>query len=243
MTELSIPLLGREHELSHIGALLDRGLVVVVYGRVGVGKSTLLRALARRARQVGRPCALAARTLSLSDFTKALARAYPRVSTSGPQRHIRGRLRMAMEKQPGVLLFDDLGQTGTAFKGAIRSVRGTGLGVVLAADADHPRDHERIRALALSHYEIELRPLHGNSMRALLDRLVAHHTLAGTLTADHLRDLVAATEGLPGRAIEFAEALTRPESWSAGRPRIDWLRASAAIRASERYRVATSYAE
>jgi hypothetical protein len=143
---------------------------------------------------------------------------------------------MAVEARPGVLLFDNLGRTGTAFKGALKSVLGTGLGVVLAADVDQARDHDRLRALGLSHYEIELRPLHGNSMRTLLQALLQARALAGDVTSDHLRALVAATDGLPGRAVEFADQLVDPRAWHAGSPRVEWLRTGSVIRAAERYR-------
>jgi hypothetical protein len=233
-----LPLVGRASELAKIGGLLDDGLVVVLYGRVGAGKSALLRALARRTRQNGKPCALTTRTVSLADFTEALAHAYPGVPTHGSQRQLRGRLRMAVESRPAVLFFDDLGRTGTAFKGAIKSLRGTGLGMLLAADVDHPRDHERLRAMGLSHYELELSPLHGHSMRALLRALVERRPLPRPLSPDHMRALVAAAEGLPGRAVDFADALVSPDSWRAGNPRVDWLRSGSAIRAAERYRQA-----
>ncbi|HTR57594.1 MAG TPA: ATP-binding protein [Casimicrobiaceae bacterium] len=229
-------LLGREQDLASLDALVSAGSVVVIFGPIGVGKTALLHALDRRVRQRDLPCGFIQRTEALSDFTQALARAYPRVVTSGTQRQLRGRLRMAVERRPGVLLFDGLGRTGTAFKGAVRSVRGTGLGVVFAADVDHPRDHQRIRALGLSSHEVELRPLHGNSMRALLQALLEERALTGRLTPAHLRALVAATEGLPGRAIDFADALVDPAAWSAGAPRIDWLRTGAVISAAERYR-------
>jgi hypothetical protein len=230
-----LPLVGRESELAELGGLLDRGLVVVLFGRVGAGKSALLRALARRARRRASPCALVSRTASLADFTRALACAYPGVPGGGTQRQIRGRLRKAMEARPGVLLLDGLGETGTAFKGLIKSVRGTGLGIVLAADVDQPRDHQRLRTAGLSHYELALRPLHGNSMRALLQALIEQRPLAHPLTPEHMRALVAAAEGLPGRALDFADALVDPLSWSSGNPRVDWLRTGSAIRAAERY--------
>lgn len=236
MTQSIGPLLGREQDLAKLDALVRAGHVVVLYGPVGVGKTALLQALAHRARQRGIPCGLVRRTAALSDFTQALMHAYPRVPTEGTQRHLRGRLRMAVERRPGLLLFDDLGRTGTAFKGAVRSVRGTGLGVLFAADVDQARDHERIRALGLSFHEIELQPLHGNSMRALLQALLQKRAPAGPLNPEQLRALVAATEGLPGRAIDFADALVDPAAWSGGTPRIDWLRTGAVIRAAERYR-------
>lgn len=233
-----VPLLGREEELAKLGELMRGGQSVVLYGRVGVGKSALLRALAQRTRKEGRPCALVTRTTSLGDFTRALAHAYPGVATDGTQRQLRGRLRRAVESRPAVLLFDGLGQTGSAFKGALKSVRGTGLGVVLAADVDQPRDRERVRALGLSHHELEIRALHGNSMRALLQTLLERRRPAHSLAAAHMRALVAATEGLPGRAVDFAEALADPRSWAADQPRVDWLRTGAAIRAAEHYRLA-----
>jgi energy-coupling factor transporter ATP-binding protein EcfA2 len=234
--DVELALLGREQDLARLDALVRCGSVVVLYGPIGVGKTTLLHALAGRARQRGAPCAIVPFASALADFTHALARAYPRVANEGTQRQLRARLRKAIESRPGVLLFDDLRRTGTAFKGAIRTVRGTGLGIVFAADVDHPRDHARLRALSLSHHEIELRPLHGNSMRALLHALLQRRPLASRVTPEHLRALAVATGGLPGRAVDFAEALVSPTAWAGGAPRIDWLRTGAVIRALERHR-------
>jgi replication-associated recombination protein RarA len=236
VTKLDSPLLGRAHDLARLDALVRSGTTAVLYGPVGVGKSALLRAMASHARQRGVPCGLVARTSALSHFTEALTFAYPGVPTTGGQRQLRARLRIAVEARPGLLLLDGLGRTGTAFKGALRAVRGMGLGVVLAADVDRPRDHERLRALGLSRCEIELRPLHGRSIRALLETLLAERPLAGNVDPDSLRALVAAAEGLPGRAVEFADALVDPTAWSAGRPRVDWLRTGSVIGAAERYR-------
>lgn len=78
---------------------------------------------------------------------------------------------------PGLLLLDHLGDTGTAFKGALRSLRGTGVGILLVADVDQPRDHARVRALGLTHREIELPRLHGRTLRALLEKLLGAHEL------------------------------------------------------------------
>jgi energy-coupling factor transporter ATP-binding protein EcfA2 len=229
-------LLGREQSLATLGAWLDDGEVVVLYGPVGVGKSALLRALERRARQRERPCGLAIRTASLADFTQALGRAYPSVAPAATQRQWRGRLRIAAERAPGVLLLDDLGRTGTAFKGALKAVRGMGLGIALAADVDQPRDRDRVRGLALSHREMELTPLHGSSIRALLGSLLTARSLPFALGREEFQALVTATEGLPGRAVDFADALLDPNSWRGGRPRVDWLRTGSVIRAAEHYR-------
>lgn len=229
-------LYGREQTLATLRAWLDQGEVVVVYGRVGVGKSSVLRAVERWTHERGRPCAFATRTASLADFTEALGRAYPSVPRGPTQRLWRGRLRMAAERRPGVLLFDDLGHTAAAFKGAVQSVRGIGLGIALAADVDQPRDRDRIRRLGLSYREMELRPLHGSSIRALMESLLETRMLPFVLAPADFRLLAAATDGLPGRAVDFAGALVDPDAWRGGRPRIDWLRTGSIIRAAERYR-------
>lgn len=229
-------LYGREQPLTMLCALLDAGEVVLVYGPIGVGKSALLRAVERSMRQRGRACGFATCTRSLADFTATLGRAYPAVSRGSTMRAWRGRLRLAAERVPGVLLLDDLGDTGAAFKGAIKSVRGIGVGIALAADVDQPRERERVRALGLTHRELELAPLHGSSMRAVLQSLLQTRALPFTLGPDEFRALVAATDGLPGRAVDFANALVDPNSWSGGRPRVEWLRTGSVIRAAERYR-------
>lgn len=229
-------LYGRAESLAALGEWLHAGEVVLVYGRVGVGKTALLRAIERRERERRRPCAFASRTVSLADFTRTLGRAYPSVPRAATQRQWRGRVRAAAEAHPGVLLFDDLGHTGTAFKGALKSIRGIGVGIALAADVDQPRDRDRVRGLGLSYREMELEPLHGSSIRALIRSLLETRPLPFALGADSLRALVAATEGLAGRAVEFADALVDPRAWSGGRPRIEWLRTGSLMRVAERYR-------
>jgi hypothetical protein len=198
-----------------------------------------LRALEARARRSGRPCGLSTRTEALADFTRALATAYPHVDTSiGTTRHFRARLRSALDAKPGLLLLDHLHGTGTAFKGALKSIRGMGAGVLLAADVDHPRDFDHARSLRLTHVEIPLPRLHGQSMRVLLRSLLDARTLPHPVSEEDFSALVSAAEGLPGRAVGFADALRKSSAWGGNRPRCEWLRSEAFIASAERYRTA-----
>jgi AAA+ superfamily predicted ATPase len=230
-------LLGRAAIVDVLGKLLDDGVAVLLYGPVGAGKTSVLRSLEARVQARRVPCAVSPTTETLGDLTHALARAYPSVDAcSGTMRQIRARLRNAVEQTPGAVLLDHLGRTGTAFKGALKSMRGTGVGVLLAADVEHHRDHARFRSRHLVNREVELPPLHGSTMNVLLKALLAETTLPLPLRDADLRELAAATDGLPGRAVWFVSALQAPTAWRNGRPRCDWLRTEAIIAAAERYR-------
>jgi hypothetical protein len=230
-------LVGRAVILGELARLLDGGRTVLLYGPVGVGKSSVIRWLDARAEARGIPRAVALDTNTLGDLTAALVRAYPDVDVgSVTMRQARSRLRNAVERRPGIVLLDHLGQTGRAFKGALRSIRGMGVGVLLAADVEQPRDHERIRRLRLTHSEVELPTLHGSTMRTLMRSMVAAADLPFPLRAEDASALVTAAEGLPGRAAWIVEALHDSGAWWNGRPRCDWLRAEAIIAAAERYR-------
>ncbi len=229
-------LLGRADVFDTLTSLLDGGHTVLVYGPVGIGKSSLIRALQQDAESRGIPCGVSPKTEALSDLTMALARAYPRVdATSGPMRHIRARLRNAVEQEPCRLFLDDVRETGTAFKGALKSLRGTGAGVLLAADVEKARDHASVRGLHLAYREMELAPLHGTTMRTLLKSACAAADLPFPLLDGDLRSLVVASDGLPGRAIWFVEALKNSAAWRSRRPRCGWLRTGAIIAAAEKY--------
>jgi hypothetical protein len=228
---------GRAGILGELARLLDGGHTVLLYGPVGVGKSSVIRWLDARAEARGVPRGLALATETLGDLTTALTRAYPDVDVgSVTKRQARSRLRNAVEQRPGVLLLDHLGETGRAFKGALRSLRGMGAGVLLAADVDQPRDHERARQLHLAQYEVELPPLHGSTMRALMRSMLATADLPFHLLAEDVSALVTAAEGLPGRSAWIVETLHDSGAWRSGRPRCDWLRIEATIAAAERYR-------
>lgn len=230
-------LIGRGRLLDTLERALADGQTVLLFGPIGSGKTAVLHALARRACARTVPCAIAERTASLPDFTLALAITYPDLDLRGrTQRHARSRLLAAVEQRPPLVLLDHLVVRGPALRAALKPFRGTGAGVLLAADIEHERDHRTVRELRLAYLETEIPRLHGHSMRSLLRRLLVQRTPHRPLAPGDLAELVAAAEGLPGRAVWFSEALSREEGWSSGRPRVDWLRSEAVIRAAERYR-------
>jgi replication-associated recombination protein RarA len=233
-------LVGRERVYARVCGLLDAGQTVLIYGPVGSGKTTLIEAIAARARKEGIPYGLSTRTDTLSDLTSALARAYPDVDAlTGSKRRVRYRLRMKAETRRCLLLLDHIGGAGTIFKGTLKALRGHGIGVLIAADVEKPRDHDRARGLRLAFHELALPPLTASATRAVLAAALSQRTLPFPVGEEDLRDLVRGAEGLPGRAVGFAAALERREAWTTqGRPRTSWMRMEAVIAAAERYRKA-----
>ena len=190
----------------------------MLLGPVGIGKTTILREVARDVRARGIPCGLAPRTATLRDVTAALAEAYPTVQGAArTQRSLRGSLRLAVDGRPGVLLLDHLVGAGTATRGYLRSLRGTGLGVVIAADVDTPRDKARVRELHLGHDEVEVAPVVTRSMSRLLDSGLAGRTLPGPVSQPERRRLVVGARGCPGRIVMLLQIIGDPTYWRDGR--------------------------
>lgn len=211
------------------------GHTVLIHGSVGIGKTTVLDAIAERAARERRPCGRARRTVTLGDVTRALAGAYPDVDAEEvTQRRLRGRLRLAVELQPGVLLLDDLREASTALKGFLRALRGTGLGVILAGDAEHPRDHARLRGLGLSYREIKVPPLAGRHMAKLFDAALAQRRPFAHLTEDERAAVVRAAAGRPGWLVQAAQLLCERHYFSGDRVRLEILRSDIAVATSRR---------
>jgi hypothetical protein len=196
---------------------MREGHEVLLLGPVGIGKTWLLGELERRCRAEGRPCARSGRTETLADIRAAIGAAY-RVPVEGRRR---GRLRGAVEAEPGMLLLDHVGRLGTAARGFLRSLRGLGLGVAFACDIQHPRDHARVRALRLAHREVFVPP----APRATLERMLDERLGSLRLDGRDRDRLVAAAEGRPGRIDRFVQLIR------AGTPpaHISLLRAAALI--------------
>jgi hypothetical protein len=169
--------------------------------------------------------------------TSALARAYPDVDVSAVSVRIgRSRLRNAVDARASVLLLDDVRAAGTMVKGLLRSLRGTGTGVLLAMDVNDTRDHARMRGWRLARREIAVPLLHANCMRTMIQTALASRPAAYPVMPEDLRALVRASEGLPGRALSLVSRLTDASSWRDGRARVGSIRAAAVIDELEHYR-------
>ncbi len=203
---------GREALVVDLVNRLNEGQTVVVYGPPGIGKSALLAAIREQVLRREIPCGLAVRTMQPSDITCALASAYPEVAPCSSQRLLRSRLRDAVQKRPGVLLLDHFRSRSTATKGFLRSLRGTGLGIIIAADTFAERDHASLRALCLSSIELKVPPLGLRYQRELWHGWAT--ALQLSVSKSDTDAVLKLAEGRPGY-LEFMASVL------AGRSRLD----------------------
>ena len=218
--------------------LLSRRLLagehLLLWGPTGSGKTTLLMAIESQVR--GRPCARTLQTRSLDDITCALERAYPGVATRGMSRRTaRGRLWRAADREPVVLLLDDVGHVGTAMKGFLRRLRGGIAGVMLAADVDSPRERARLREQHLGYQTLRMPPLAGKAQRVLLTTQWAACELPALPLAVG-RQLIRAAHGRPGWIVMCAELARDPVYWRGNtvKPALLALDTELRLRASKR---------
>jgi len=201
--------------------LVDRmiaGQSVVIYAAPGIGKTTVLAATSECLLRRGIPCAMTASTSHAIDVTRALGSAYPGIASDLPQRIIRGRLRDAAQERPGALLLDHFQARGPAVKGVLRSLRGTGLGVVVAFDTFSERDHAALRAMCLSSIELQVPPLARRHQRKLWLRWTHAR---GISLSDADTDLVLdLAEGRPGYLTAMASLLADRSRWNGSRPMV-----------------------
>jgi energy-coupling factor transporter ATP-binding protein EcfA2 len=227
---------GRRNVVKHLSEPLLAGRTVLLYGPMGSGKSTLLEALARGMKKQRRPCGFCRRARSLSDITEALLAAYPGVRREGrTQRQLRSDLVYATEARPGVLLLDHLHDVGTQFKGYLRSMRGTGLGVLLAADAEASRDHSQLRGMHLSYHEIKVPPLASHYLHRILAEVWSAGPPPFTLTEADKSALIRMARGRPGWIVMAGRILCDTHYWRDGRVLRESLRAEIMTRMSSRY--------
>jgi len=211
-------LYGRRRVVSDLAEPLIAGRTVLLYGPIGSGKSALLEMLASKMKKQRRPCGFCRSTRSLSDITAALLAAYPAVKSEGrTQRQLRSDLVYAVEARPGALLLDHLGDVGTQFKGYLRAMRGTGLGVLLAADAEVARDHDQLRAMHLAYLEVEVPPLPSRCLHRILDEVQETAPLPFTLTDTDRSKLIRMARGRPGWVIGAGRILSDRHYWRDGR--------------------------
>ena len=190
---------------------LEAGEHLMLWGPTGSGKTTLLAAVEQRLH--GRACARTQETRSLDDITGALANALPHVPTRGVTRKTaRARLWWAADRDPVVLLLDDVGSVGTAMKSFLRRLRGGIAGVLLAADVDSPRERARLRGQRLGCQPLRM-PAFGSRTQRVLFSMEWDACGLPPLTVPIGRLLIRAARGRPGWIITCCALARDPGYW------------------------------
>lgn len=220
----------REELLRTLRALIAQGSVVLVHGPIGIGKSAILRALASWARASGRRCGFALRTERFEDVAGAIAGAYPETADFTTTQYGPGSdFRRALEMHPGVLLLDDVVEASPPLMGFLRASRGSGLGVVLAVDVEHPREQIPARRSGLVDREIAIPRMHGVALRRILAERLTGLALPNELVDADRSALLVASEGRPGKLVAMLEHLTVRTYWHEGRIRLGPLLADVTV--------------
>jgi len=194
-----------------------KGQTVLLYGPIGIGKTAILEAVRLVIIKKRRPCGFAVQTGSLSSLTSVLLTAYPYACNNAvTQRQIRNALRAAIENNPGVLLLDHVHNPGTQFKGFLSSLRGTGLGVLISADAEVPRDHVRLRSMHLAWRDMAVPPLSNRYMYRILADSLSVKLLPNPLKNSDRAALVKMAHGRPGWILMISDLLQKTDFWSNG---------------------------
>jgi hypothetical protein len=222
-------ILGRAKLVVELTGHVLAGHTVLLFGPYGIGKTTVLALVREQIRASGRPCAFSPATRHLQDVTRALADAYVEASRARNQRTLRARLQLAIEARPGVLLLDDLRSAGTALKGFLRSLEGTGLGTIIAADAENERDHMGLRARRLAFREVAVPGLPQEYMRSILERELTPVTVRTPLVSGDRTALLDIASGRPGVLRFLVSCLRAERFWHGERPRVEMLRSEATM--------------
>ena len=210
--------LGRKSIVRQLTTEALAGHCVVLCGPLGSGKTTVLVEIKDAVRRAKRPCGYASRTETVQDVTQALVEAYPQANvTALNQRQLRSLLLRAVEAKPGVALLDHLQSAGTMLKGLLRSLRGTGFGVVIAADVEKVQNHARLRSLHLTYRERWLRPLPRRYMDRVVDAQLRQCNLSRLLAKADRETILKLSEGRPGIAKMLVERLQESKYWHEGR--------------------------
>jgi len=225
--------IGRTTIVERLFSLACQGEMVLVYGPRGIGKSAVLAEVARKVRAVGKPCAVWPETETFRDVVLGLAEVYPEFLVEGRNhRQLRNAFRLAIEADPGVLGLDHFTSAGTAMKGFLLHLRRSGLGILITAEVDHPRDRARLRGMGLTHWEVQVPPLLPQHLRVIFEEARRDFTLPHPLAEEGILALLEMTRGHPGWIRSILERLSAPRYWSNGKVLGDLLEIDVAIEAS-----------
>ena len=210
-------LFGRKAIVKDLTALILKGQTVLFYGPMGIGKTAILEAVKMSIEKKHRPCGFAVQTRSLSSLTAALLCAYPDAyNDAATQLQIRRALRAAIANHPGVLLLDHIHNPGTQFKGFLHSLRDAGMGILITADAEVPRDHVRLRSMRLTWREMAVPPLSNRYMYRILADSLSWKFLPNPLKNSDRAALVKMSHGRPGWILMISDLLQKTDFWSNG---------------------------
>jgi hypothetical protein len=225
--------LGRKRIVETLASLACRGDTVLVYGPLGIGKTAILAAVARKVKASGKPYEVWPKTETFRDVVLGLAETYPEVQVYGwNHRQLRNAFRLAIEAEPGILLLDHFAGVGTAMKGFLRYLRLSGLGILIAAEVEHPRDHARLRDMRLTHCEVEVPPLPAPYLRVLFEDALRRTTLPHPLDEEALVVHIEKARGRPGWIPRILRRLSDPRYWSGGKALADLIEIDVAIECS-----------
>jgi replication-associated recombination protein RarA len=208
---------GRKTIINYLVSLMLGRQAIMLYGPVGIGKTTILENVKQAIERLHRPWGFAEKTGSLSDITQALLMAYPGSSDKDTsQRQIRSALRAEIEDNPGVLFLDHIHNPGTQFKGFLHSLIYAGMGILISADAEGPLNHALLRAMHIAWREIAVRPLPNRYMYRILENLLSGKVLPNPLKNSDCSALIKMAHGRPGWMLMISELLQKPEYWCNG---------------------------
>ncbi|HVV51386.1 MAG TPA: ATP-binding protein [Polyangia bacterium] len=208
-----------------IGVAFQAGRALL-HGPWGIGKTTILLEVARNAREAGLSVGYCVRTRSLGDVVDALEHAYGTAGAAGlSAKQRKSVLRLAAERESGLLILDGLEAGGSALVGFMRSLRGKQLAVIAAADVEHPRDLAAARASGVAYRELAIPLLPVRELSKFLEQLLQRQPLPCTLSGADRLALLNLAAGRPGVLERAWARLGQQRYWRGTFPLLETLRA------------------
>lgn len=227
--------LGRKTAIEWLSGRLLDGLVFLIHGPYGTGKTTILLEVARRLRRQDIRCVYCPQSDTWTRMMAAMVEAYPEVPSSDlPARQVRSALRLAIERKPAVLMLDHWTGSARSLHRFLRLMRGAGVGAVVAADIEHRRDLERLRSSGLKLYDRAVPPLGLKYMKTLLDAALAGPPRI-ELAAKDRKELLSIAHGRPGWINMLVERLHQSDYLSDGRLHAAMLATDVSLSVAARY--------